>query len=475
MQWRVAVVSAALLATVVAVPAAAERSAQSDQSDQAAALAGTSAQAQQVSASAERQRAPWKPKKGPVFNNPYGNMDSRFRIERRILEAIRHAKKDSVIRIALYSFDRQDMAKALMNARERGVRVQVLLNDHQVTRAQKMLHRKLGTNPERNNFAYECKASCRGRRDNLHSKFYLFSKTGGAENVMMVGSHNLTLNAVKWQWNDMITMREKPRLYGDFVRLFDKMRNDYSKNRPYYTFCGAAKGENCSRTGSRRFGQVYPVNVDKYGDPAMKALNATRCTRQTKDGLVRTKVRVSMHTMRGQRAEKIAVRLREMWARGCNIKVLYGLMGFPVKQKLGAVTSRGRIPLRSLGYDYNEDGDVDRYTHQKYLTVRGQWGGRTKARVTFTGSSNWSDKGTGGDEVVFNIHGPGVLARYNKNWDFMWTKYGRNAYTTTSAEKTTVVPVWDGNVRTHKVITRTVTTTKVLPDELSAGPNFESD
>ena len=174
--------------------------------------------------------------------------------------------------------------------------------------------------------------------------------------------------------------------------------------------------------------------------------------------------------------EYIADRLRTMWARGCDIKVLYGLMGFPVKRHIGANTSRGRIPLHSLGYDYNGDGDVDRYTHQKYLTIKGYWGGNPNASVVFTGSSNWTNKGTGGDEIVFNMHGPGNVAKYNTNWDFMWNNHSRNAYTTTASEYSTVVPVWRGDVLTHEVMTRRVVTTTVEPDHLKAGsPTFESD
>ena len=483
MQWRVAVVSATLLATILSVPAAAEEGRQpgepvAEQLGSVAAEPVSTLQASPVkSAQADGDKKPWRPKVGPVFNNPYGGAADRFRIERRILEAIRHSGKNDKIKIAIDSWDRMDMADAVIAAHRRGAQVQILLNDHQVTRAQRKMKRAIGRNPERKNFVYECESSCRGRRDNLHTKFYLFSSPGAATDVIMTGSHNLTLNAVKWQWNDLFVMRKKPRLYDEFQNVFNDMRRDWSKNRPFLEFCGNPDGEPCKRTSSNHFTQVFPINIRVDGDPAMEALNSTRCTRQGSGGrVIRTKVRVSMHTMRGSRAEKIAERLRAMHARGCNIRVLYGLMGFPVKRKLGAVTARGRIPLRSTGYDYNGDGDVDRYTHQKYLTIRGQCGGKTKARVTLTGSSNWSNKGLGGDEIVFNVHGPGYLSKYNANFDFMWNRHSRNSYTTTTSEYRTVVPVWENGVRTHEVVTRKVTTTEVLPDRLTAGsPTFESD
>ena len=177
-QWRVAVVSATLVATILSVPAASADDGRN--TIPVAEQVGAVGQAQPVKAAQARDKKRWRPRIGPVFNNPYGSDDARFRIERRILEAIRHSGKNDKIKIAIYSWDRIDMAKAVINARKRGAQVQILLNDHQVTRAQRMMKRAIGRNPNKKNFVYECVASCRGRRDNLHTKFYLFSSPGAA-------------------------------------------------------------------------------------------------------------------------------------------------------------------------------------------------------------------------------------------------------------------------------------------------------
>ena len=58
-----------------------------------------------------------------------------------------------------------------------------------------------------------------------------------------------------------------------------------------------------------------------------------------------------MHTMRGNRGNYIADKLRELYANGCNLRVNYGLMGFYTKQHIGAPTARGRVPLRSTGFN----------------------------------------------------------------------------------------------------------------------------
>src|SRR5690349_3724890 len=144
----------------------------------------------------------WKPAEGAFFNTPRQGA-LQWVLHQHIVAAIEHAKKGSYIRIALFSFDRDYVASKLIAAHRRGVHVQVLLNDHQVTPAQRMLHRALGTNRFKKSFAYECTHGCRSHGENLHTKFYLFSHTGGARRTVMTGSVNLTGNSAINQFNDL--------------------------------------------------------------------------------------------------------------------------------------------------------------------------------------------------------------------------------------------------------------------------------
>ncbi len=74
----------------------------------------------------------WKAYDGPFFNDPHVK-SKHFVIEKRVIDTIRHTPKGATIRIAVYSFDRMPVAQALVDAHRRGVRVQMLLNDHQDT------------------------------------------------------------------------------------------------------------------------------------------------------------------------------------------------------------------------------------------------------------------------------------------------------------------------------------------------------
>jgi HKD family nuclease len=154
-----------------------------------------------ITAAKPKPKPKWKAYKGAYFNNPHVNAD-RFKIERRLIDTIRHTPKGETIRIAVYSFDREGVADALIAAHKRGVKIQMLLNDHQDTHAMKRVRAVLGTNRFAKSFIYKCKEGCRTFADqyrNLHSKFYTFTQAGKSKNVLVVGSHNLTRNAIYHQ------------------------------------------------------------------------------------------------------------------------------------------------------------------------------------------------------------------------------------------------------------------------------------
>ena len=65
----------------------------------------------------------------------------------------------------------------------------------------------------RRSYAKTCIQSCRGARGAAHAKFYLFSKTGKAKNVVMSGSANLTVAGAVNQWNDMYTWVDNRKLF----------------------------------------------------------------------------------------------------------------------------------------------------------------------------------------------------------------------------------------------------------------------
>jgi phosphatidylserine/phosphatidylglycerophosphate/cardiolipin synthase-like enzyme len=423
----------------------------------------------------------WKVPVGPKFNNPMVPKD-RFVIERHVLRAIRNTPKGEKITISAYSLDRQVFADELIRAKRRGVRVQVLLNDHLVPNAQVRIQRVLGNKVKRSSFLRRCVSGCRADENeynNLHSKFYLFSRTGRNRNVVMLGSYNMTLNAVRWQWNDLWTTVGKKTLYDEFLTLFRDMKPDWDKRRATYNFC--ENGRDCPALDQQKyFNVVFPRHTTPGNDVVLDILNNVQCLYTDATGVQRrTRLALSMHTMRGNRGNYIAAKLRDLYAQGCALRVNYGLMGFHTKQQIGAPTARGRVPLRSTGFNLKDDvptGDpeidnmpenIERYTHHKYFVLKGSYKGNVDSNIVWTGSTNWSSLGTPQDEILFNVHGRGVVRDYLKNFNLMWQKpYSRDAYTTTYSE-------WK-MVNGRRVGTDPVVT--IEPDRLRGrGAHWEND
>ena len=248
-----------------------------------------------------------------------------------------------------------------------------------------------------------------------------------------------------------------------------------------------------------RPGHKYRLTIEVETPSGMKSASGVMAVfpdrGYSRGGQTRTKLALSMHTMRGARGNYLAAAIRNKWAEGCDFRVSYGLIGFKTKQILGAQTSRGRIPLRSTGLDYNPNDDFDLnndgdddviltyYTHQKYFVIQGTYNGVPNTNMVLTGSSNWASLGTAQDEIFFTIQGAGNAKRYIKNFNTFWNsgRFSRNAYTTTYLHFR--VPVTRMGPDGEKVVTyRTATRKKVVIDPslvyrgaAAAGPYWEDD
>ena len=436
----------------------------------------------------------WEAPRGPYFNDPHLKK-GWFRIERKVIDTIRHTPKGATIRIAVYSLDRMPVANALVDAHRRGVKVQMLLNDHWENRAMQVIRAEIGKNRKDKSFIYKCKASCRGAANefnNLHSKFYSFSQAGKSEDVIAVGSANMTLNADRHQWNDLYFSSGDHELYRQFVRLFNDMRNDYDTRQEPIFFCGTQTVPGvCDDSIDKDTAWAFPRVSGPKNDLVLDLLGKIQClTPDGAGGMTRTRLALSMHTMRGNRGNYLAAAIRKKWAQGCDVRVSYGLIGYHTKGVIAAPTARGRIPLRSTGLDYNTDDNfdlnadgvddliLDYYSHQKYFIVQGTYNGVPNTNMVLTGSSNWASLSTANDEIWFTVQGEKVAGKYLKNFDYQWNnpRNSRNAYTTTYANFR--VKKWvrgeDGTLRKKWVTVRRPVTT-VEPDHYLEGPYWEAD
>ena len=62
----------------------------------------------------------------------------------------------------------------------------------------------------------------------------------------------------------------------------------------------------------------------------MRILNRTSCTGATAGSNGRTRIRIINYAIYGDRGTWIAKKLRSLWSRGCDIKVIYAVSSRPV-------------------------------------------------------------------------------------------------------------------------------------------------
>ena len=369
------------------------------------------------SADRVQARGRYVPPEGGHFNVPIGDRAAQTRIKRVVLDAIQHARKGSYIKIALFSFDRRDMGEALIKAHRRGVHVQVLLNEHQVTRTMRTMRGVFRADRRRKSFIYQCRDGCRGGGF-LHTKLYLFSKTGVTRSgTVMIGSANLTTNAEVHQWNDLMVLNNA-KVYDKANVVFEQMRRD-RRAKPVYRVWDIS---------SRYELQALPhPHTTRRNDPIMNVLEKVHCRGATRGTGTngRTKIRANQHRWSGNRGAYIARRMIALHGQGCDVRLMHGSADDTVRSVMRTRSKRGMVPLRANGFDENGDGEIDRYTHTKYLTISGNYGKDRSTSLVLTGSSNWAGIGVHGDDVLFLAKGRGRVADWNRNFNFIWDRGSR--------------------------------------------------
>jgi PLD-like domain len=363
---------------------------------------------------------------GVKTNNPLGDREARRRILAHLLHTINSTPGGEKIRIATWNMRSDDLTNALVAAHKRGVSVRVVIDRlnanprnpnagfERLTNALKFGQKKRPQSMK--SYTRRCVSACRAPGGIAHVKFYLFSKiratkTKSARDIVMYGSANATDLAAYAQWNDLYTMRGQGAVYREFMGVYKEMVKDRSVAQPYLSF------QHGNFTD-----YFYPYRGDgTENDPLMEVLNDIRCGGAT-DGTGsngHTRLRIAQTSMWGDRGIVIAQRLRIMYQRGCDIKIVYAVMGNEVLSVLRH-TTRGRVPIRQIAQDFNRDGVYDRYLHMKNMGVSGVYAGVTNANVTWNGSANWTSVALASDEVVARIFGTKTMRVYS-NWvDYLY-------------------------------------------------------
>ncbi len=333
-----------------------------------------------------------------AFNDPTGSRSQQYALVRRLNDTIRSARPGATVRMAAYSFAMPSTARALVRAHERGAHVQVVVDDHsQHWGAVRTLAKALGGDTSADSFLQTCRLSCRGGRGNQHAKFLTVSESRRGDDLVMLGSVNLTNYSARRQWNDLYWVTD-PAVHEQFAETFERMVRDRPQGR--------------LALPTTRSGFHADVAPYRTGDPLRARLRQVGCRGAApgtgNDG--RTVIRIAMHAWNGERGIAVARQVASLHRAGCDVRVLYGVgMGRAVATTL----REAGVPLRDSLRD-------NRRVHHKVMVLSGRYGERRDDELVWTGSHNWSDRSLRNDEITLRVAGPAIVADYLRNFRRMW-------------------------------------------------------
>lgn len=401
-------------------------------------VSGISGAAPTRAAMVSTLRAPdrYTPQTGPLFNDP--TSDARRRVIRRhLMRSINSTPTGATIRVASWNIASDGLVDALIRAHRRGVGVRTVMSRAVASRQGDSYNARLTRALSRGNanrppalksYARTCRSSCRGNGGIAHTKMYLFSRVGRASDVVMVSSANFTDAAGANQWNDIYTVTGRPALSRKFEQIFTEMTRDRWARPPYQT----------KQVGPYLATFLPYQGRTAKGDLVLRELGRVRCAgaRGGTGANGHTVIRIAQTAIVGKRGLRIAERLRQMDARGCDIRILYAVAGREVRRVLNAAG----IPNRAYVQDTSGDGVYDNYLHAKVMTVSGVYGGSSAARVAWNGSQNWSPVALASDEAGFRIQLGWVQRTYAGWFNSLWSNMPENA-----------APIGSGGVVTTRV------------------------
>jgi phosphatidylserine/phosphatidylglycerophosphate/cardiolipin synthase-like enzyme len=378
----------------------------------------------------------WRPTLGPLFNDPLGSKRDAQVIVRRVYNAIMHARRGSQIRIAVYSFDRSEIAYALRKAKKRGVSVQVIVDKSVMSGTARSLQKVLGSNPKKSSFLVACSGRCRKAGDggNEHDKVFAFSRTGGARYLVITGSGNLTSKAVYRQWNDSYAVANDKKLYDTWLSMFNQMKVQKKVGKRTLTYTTVSQAysywfQRKAAAAESQLANVGTTTLARYNaksDRPGRQINKISCKAPKGYGANgRTTIRLAMYAMFGERGRGLTKLLVAKKKQGCDVKIIMSVPGSQWPQ----LTNAG-IPVRSADWMFSERNPLMEdgiggfgprfYSHLKYMAVSGTYNGQP-ANLVITGSENWDGLSRANEEVVLQINSATVYRKYLAHFNKLFT------------------------------------------------------
>lgn len=377
-----------------------------------------------VSAGTAQAAPTWT--EGPIFNDPLGTESEQLAIRTRLIELTAAALPGSTIKVAVYHVWEASVVNALVAAKDRGVNVEVLLDESSISdrptnTSYNSLAAALGTDRTKGSYVATCPVdkSCLGDpkygQSIMHNKFWLFSAVEGATNVVVQTTSNSTPSAHTKFFNDALLLPNNPTMYDAYADYFDTMVAKDWASWEYRTVSnGLYKAYFFPRAGNTR-----------ATDTVYSVLNNVQCTYKNSAGVTqRTWVRVSIFKITRL---AIAEKLVALKKAGCNVSIVYAESD---SAKSSGGTAGTWEKLHTSGGPtvrcYNDDRDplnpgqkltTPYIIHSKYILIDGAYDG-VRNKISFTGSGNYTGPALReNDESIVKVDDDAVHDMYRAHFD----------------------------------------------------------
>ena len=312
-----------------------------------------------------------KPPVGVVFNDPL-IPGARGNVLGQVTLAVRNTPKNEYIRLVVWNFDAPWLTRELIAARSAERSSRCVTAGSVDSRSFTTLAKFLKHNPNDKSFAKKCNGACRSNSKIMHSKFFMFSK------VQRPGTSRCS---------GPPTSRPRPATGSGTTRSPAPTRTSTtSSSRPSSSTARTVR--RCSRATASESDEYKVVLFPKFDEnPVADAFSRVKCQGATGPGSTagRTKIRIAVAGWFNGYGEEIARKVRSLWDRGCDVRIVTTLLGRGVNRTLRNPAGRGPVPIRSLYQDADGDAVPERYLHMKSVSIQGVYGGNTAASVVMDG------------------------------------------------------------------------------------------
>jgi len=349
-------------------------------------------------------QAAYMPTAGATFNDPTGSRDQQTVLMDQIIEAVNNVPKGSIIRFVAYSFDYKPMADALIAAKKNGAQVRLLIDSHTETDQIRRLRSFLGTGTSDGSYLRTCKYSCMANQPSfIHSKLYMFSRTGSATRVVMNSSANPAETGVSKSWNNTYTTVGDQTIYDANVANFNDMLPDKTNTDYYHTVESGpypTKEYFFPRAGST-----------KSSDTLYNILNDVSCP---------STIKVSTYFWTSARLY-LADQLVALKKAGCTVEVVYP--DGPGNQDTIYPEVTSALLKGNVSTWNTRPNTGGLYVHNKVILISGTYQGLPGQKIVYATSQNLTMTSLReSNEVMLRIPNGSVYGDYAKNFDSIKAK-----------------------------------------------------